>query len=231
MTETPQPQPSPETGADATCPAPAPARERAQQTPAGGVGAGSSEIPLGICGCGCGGQVLIPRFIRGHRVASQLSFWQRVDRRGPDECWPWTGPVMKGYGRAQWRGRTTGTHRIAYILASGSDPGELHVDHLCHNRDTECAGGKTCLHRRCCNPAHLEAVTHVVNALRGKGLCAANAAKEKCIRGHEFDEANTLIRKSGRRTCRKCEAARSAARTAARTAARRTRAAEGKLAA
>ena len=174
-----------------------------------------SEIPLGVCGCGCGSQVPIPRFIRGHY---RPQFWQRVDQRGPDECWPWTGRMTKGYGRASWLGRDTGAHRIAYILTSGSDPGELHVDHLCHNRDAECAGGKTCPHRLCCNPAHLEAVTDAVNALRGKGITAAKAAQRECIRGHKFDKANTRIRKNGSRVCRKCEAVRNATRTAARRA-------------
>jgi hypothetical protein len=188
-------------------------------------------IPIGICGCGCGGKVPIPRFIRGHQESRlrkfAARFWQRVDRRGPNECWPWTGPTFKGYGCVTWHGRSVRVHRIAYTLASGSDPGALSVDHLCHNRDAGCPGGATCGHRCCCNPAHLEAVPDAVNKMRGKGLCAVNAAKKKCIRGHKFDEANTRIRKNGRRACRKCEAARAAARITAR----RTRATEGELAA
>lgn len=46
------------------------------------------------------------------------AFNAQIDKRGPDDCWPWTGKLTsKGYGRARFRGRNgepafdTGAHR------------------------------------------------------------------------------------------------------------------------
>jgi hypothetical protein len=33
-----------------------------------------------------------------------------------------------------------------------------------------------------------------------------NGRKTRCVRGHEFDEANTYIRPDGKRLCRACDA-------------------------
>lgn len=62
----------------------------------------------------------------------------------PDGCWVWTGYVNpKGYGQIGLSGRKLGlTHRVAYSLHYGVDPGSLLVCHRCDNPP-------------CCNPAHL----------------------------------------------------------------------------
>lgn len=52
--------------------------------------------------------------------------------------------------------------------------------------------------------AHMEAVTHRVNMMRGNTIPAKNAAKTHCLRGHPFDEKNTRISKEGARRCRAC---------------------------
>lgn len=126
-------------------------------------------------------------------------FWAKVDRRGPDECWPWVGGYIDphGYGRLDLTKRQPKlAHRLAYFLAVGEFTGDL--DHTCHSRDTECAGGPTCLHRRCVNPAHLEPVTRGENVRRGTARITA------CPKGHVYDEANTSRRKNGHRLCRRC---------------------------
>lgn len=82
-------------------------------------------------------------------------FWSKVDKRGPDECWLWTGstrPSTKkwpiGHGMIQ---RMEGVnwkiyaHRAAWILMRGPIPDGMHVLHtkpVDHNP-------------RCVNPAHL----------------------------------------------------------------------------
>lgn len=121
-------------------------------------------------------------------------------------CWPWPGSVTaKGYGVTS-DGRQA--HVVAYERGVGPVPFGLEIDHNCHNLDSDCPGGIVCMHRRCVNPAHLEAVTHRENVLRGKGRTAVNAAKTHCIRGHEFSPENTLIRTNRggvERTCLTCK--------------------------
>lgn len=101
----------------------------------------------------------------------ERKFWAQVDKRGPDECWPWTGYMQyNGYGvRSTHRRETRLAHRIAYEYVIGPIPDGLVLDHLCHTRDPQCADVNECPHRRCCNPEHLEPVTRRENIARGRG--------------------------------------------------------------
>ncbi len=83
-------------------------------------------------------------------------------------------------------------HRAAYELYVGPIPEGLTIDHLCRNT-------------LCVNPAHLEAVTMRENILRGTGPSAQAARKTHCLRGHPFDDGNTLFRATGKRVCRACQ--------------------------
>lgn len=56
-------------------------------------------------------------------------------------------------------------HRAAHELWIGAIPDGYTVDHLCHNDDLLCVGGR-CPHRRCVEPSHLEAVTSAENNRR-----------------------------------------------------------------
>lgn len=81
-------------------------------------------------------------------------------------------------------------HRIMYVATNGPIPDGYTIDHLCEVRT-------------CCNPAHLQAVPHGDNALRGRNNpYAVNARKTHCIRGHELPP----YKRGGRRRCRKCAA-------------------------
>jgi hypothetical protein len=106
------------------------------------------------------------------RTSRLDAFWSYVDKRGPDECWPWTrGSTGRGYGQIYWtEGKVEYVHRVAYMLAYGEipagDPADpIEIDHLCHDHRV-CNLTITCPHRLCCNPAHLEAKPRSANSGR-----------------------------------------------------------------
>jgi len=71
-------------------------------------------------------------------------FWSRVDKRGPDECWPWLGSVDKdGYGQIWdgFAGKSLRAHTLSAELHLGKRNGRL----VCHSCDNP----------QCSNPAHL----------------------------------------------------------------------------
>jgi hypothetical protein len=83
-------------------------------------------------------------------------------------CLEWTGPVNnKGYGIGYDGLKREYTHRIMYKCRHGSIPSGLELDHLCRNT-------------RCCNPDHLEPVTHKENVRRGDaGLHLPSVARAR----------------------------------------------------
>jgi hypothetical protein len=118
----------------------------------------------------------------------------------PNGCWHWTGIIDKsGYGRIGYKGRRSEPiQRAVYDCFVGPIPDGHDVDHTCHNADTSCMRlGVECLHRRCGNPAHLEAVPADVNSRRAKERVTT------CPRNHPYDEVNTCV-SNGRRFCREC---------------------------
>lgn len=133
----------------------------------------------------------------------------------PNGCTYFTGALDKqGYGilRSPSGQRA---HRSAYEHFIGAIPEGLTIDHECHNRDETCAGGPTCLHRRCVNPDHLAAKPAIDNINASPN---SNAAKTHCPQGHPYDEANTHVGTDGRRVCRSCQKAAKARHNARRLA-------------
>jgi hypothetical protein len=122
--------------------------------------------------------------------AAQLAHFTKPLENG---CWEFTGYVLpSGYGQL---GRNVGAHRIAWEVANGRPiPAGLVIDHTCHNADLDCHADTECPHRRCVNPAHLEAVSSATNILRGHSVSPINAAKTHCDNGHEFTAENTYYR-------------------------------------
>jgi len=129
---------------------------------------------------------------RWPQAPDDVRFFAKVEQRG--ECWIWiANKTQWGYGQFKAGSRTTGdrtqwaAHRWAYTHLRAEIPEGLDLDHLCRNR-------------ACVNPWHLEPVTRRVNTLRGETVCAANAAKTHCPRGHPYD----MTTRQGRRGCREC---------------------------
>ena len=138
-----------------------------------------------------------------------VRFWSKVDRRGPDECWPWLGSRVDGYGSINiGSGRTRRAHQVAFDLTNGAVPDGLELDHLCRNP-------------WCVNPSHLEPVTHRENILRGEGPTARRARQTHCKRGHPLSGENLYVDDRGYRRCRECERNRERVRVPLRRAARR----------
>jgi hypothetical protein len=142
-------------------------------------------------------------------------FWAKVDKNGPipsarpelGPCWLWTAFInTDGYGKFRWQGEMRLAHRVAYEQLFGPVPDGLELDHLCRNH-------------ACCNPTHLEPVTHGENVRRGTSPLAINAAKTHCPAGHAYDTANTHVAANRQRHCRTCRRDRERARYARRKAA------------
>ena len=133
------------------------------------------------CECGCGEfTLLMPRnntrhgwvkgqpfrFVRGHQGRVKLAMewsdalWIPVDHGFVSECFIYQrARDVNGYGIFASRHRIQ-TSRLAhvesYVRAFGPVPEGCEIDHLCHVPS-------------CVNPAHLEAVPHIVNMRRGRG--------------------------------------------------------------
>ena len=95
-------------------------------------------------------------------------------------CWQWQGAFVNGYGKASiWsngKSLKVRAHRLAYEAFVGPIPDGLELDHLCRQRP-------------CCNPEHLEPVTHLENLRRGKPVHVTH-----CPRGHAYNAENTRLR-------------------------------------
>jgi hypothetical protein len=97
---------------------------------------------------------------------ADVTFWPKVRRGGPDECWLWTASVnRKGYGQFGFNGRCRLAHRVAYQIVNGSIPNGLCVLHRCDIP-------------ACVNPAHLFVGSKSENNadMRAKGRAAVGEA-------------------------------------------------------
>lgn len=135
-------------------------------------------------------------------------FWSKVDwdNNEPERCWHWkAGKLPNGYGMFWIKEveNNVAAHRIAYELEVDDIEEWLVIDHTCHDPVT-CAGGKTCLHRLCCNPNHLRTVFHGENSARDRSH-SFNREKTHCPQGHEYTPDTTYYYpETGHRRCRRC---------------------------
>lgn len=86
------------------------------------------------------------------RIPFPKRFWDRVEIKGPDECWPFLGRKQhKGHGEIYYMGRYCSAHRISWELTNGPIPEGKWILHHCDNPP-------------CCNPKHLYPGTALDNA-------------------------------------------------------------------
>lgn len=127
-----------------------------------------AEVAYGLCQCGCGEPAPISardypergyvkgepmKYILGHVAALKIRHVAQ-DCGYTTPCWIWQGTkISRGYGRINRQGRETFAHIYEWEQANGPVPDGLELDHLCRNPS-------------CCNPAHLEPVTHAENMRR-----------------------------------------------------------------
>jgi hypothetical protein len=74
---------------------------------------------------------------------SDILFWEKVDQKGPSDCWNWKACVNSAnYGQIRLKAGIAYAHRYAWECKRGPIPDGLCVLHHCDNS-------------RCCNPNHL----------------------------------------------------------------------------
>lgn len=112
-------------------------------------------------------------------------------------CWDWQKSLNSdGYGQMQIDFFRAKAHQWMYSLFVENVPKGKEVDHLCKRRN-------------CVNPAHLEAVTHRENVLRGSSPSARDAAKTHCSNGHLLTVCTVRPSMAGVRWCEPCTRQRS----------------------
>jgi len=84
-------------------------------------------------------------------------------------CWNSGWSVKQGWTKIWHRGAMQYVHRVMYEEDVGPIPDGLEIDHLCRNR-------------ACCNPAHLEPVTHSENVARSVARRIAKGERTKHYR-------------------------------------------------
>lgn len=78
-------------------------------------------------------------------------FWEKVDVRGEDDCWLWTGGTNGAYGYIHLGQKRVGAHRVSLMLTRRNPGPSRHAIHTC---DT----------KLCVNPKHLYPGTRFDNA-------------------------------------------------------------------
>jgi hypothetical protein len=132
-------------------------------------------------------------------MSLERRFWEKVDRRDPDECWPWHGAKVNGYGHIWSGGRMQKASRVALELTLKRALGVAELAlHSCDNPP-------------CCNPAHLRAGTNSDNTRdmveRGRHPKQMRP-RTHCRQGHLLADDNVFIAAAtGARRCRRCKSA------------------------
>ena len=111
-------------------------------------------------------------------------------------CWEYPGRYNRiHYKQVYVQGRIHDLHRLVYEMLRGTVEEGLELDHLCRNPP-------------CCNPDHLEPVTHAENMRRGLlgVLRPPRTPRTHCGQGHAYEGENVYAYR-GYIRCRTCQRA------------------------
>lgn len=131
-----------------------------------------------------------------HQIAKRVLYYlKHVDKRGPDECWPWLSKNPAAVPRMHWyQSIKKRTSHVAYWLEHGEWPS--YVEHTCDNM-------------RCNNPAHLLDTNHAANMQSmAERERHANTQKTHCPANHPYAvyaRIGTRANGSTFRVCKACE--------------------------
>lgn len=127
---------------------------------------------------------ITPQFLKSQGLSPSFPerFWQKVDVRGPNECWIWIAALRTGgYGCIQKGAKGEGVitaSRASWILHHGEIPDGLHCLHNCPGGDNPA----------CVNPAHLWLGTHTENDIDRDN-------KQRQARGEQHGRAKFTVSK------------------------------------
>jgi len=78
--------------------------------------------------------------------------YSRTEENEETSCWTYKGGTngKGGYGRMYFNKKMRSVHKVVYELTSGKVPTGMVVHHVCG-------------HKLCCNPDHLQAISHRLN--------------------------------------------------------------------
>ena len=108
---------------------------------------------------------------------SRAPFWDRMDKRGPDDCWEWLGSISThGYGVVGSPCRKAHREALRRHLGLVVIPEDMFVLHRCDNR-------------LCVNPNHLYLGTHCDN-MRDMAARSQNVGRPKTL--SDYQEALLL---------------------------------------
>lgn len=185
-------------------------RERVRQiyTRATGHGLPSPGTWCGSCRARCAGSIVEHRATPSHQALNEARNEARKARTldrwwaslSVGDCWEPRSIASNGYGTSPV-GTCRTAHRYVWETLVGPIPAGMELDHLCRNR-------------ACCNPDHLEPVTHAENIHRSPihimsristRRATRKPPRDHCGRGHAMSGDNLRLLPAGGRVCKTCD--------------------------